>query len=309
MDQLSDIAIFVRVVEAGSFTAAADALRMSQPAVSRRVSALERRLGVRLLQRTTRRLSLTEAGRTLFGRAQRSLADLDEATREVAHHQARPRGTLRVTAPVAFTVLHVAPLVGDFVRRYPEVRPELILDDRHVDLVEEEFDLAIRITELQDSSLVAVRLASSRHVVCAAPSYLARRGVPQSPDELVHHDCLVYTFSRTPGRWTFRRPGGREPLVVPVQGPVQSNNALVNKAAAVAGLGLVYLPTFYVGDELRSGALQPVLGRFVPATHGVYAVYPQRRGLPPKVRVFVDFLRSQLADPPPWDHGLPVEVA
>lgn len=305
MNHLSDIAIFVRVVEAGSFTAAAAALGMSQSVVSRRVSALEKHLGVRLMQRTTRRLSLTEAGTSLFRRAQRSLSELADATQEVTQHQAEPRGTLRITAPVAFTLLHLTPLIGEFVTRYPQVRPELILDDRRVDIVDEGFDLAIRICELEDSNLVAVKLAPARHVVCGSPQYLARRGTPQSPDELIHHDCMVYTIGRTPGRWAFRRPGTRETLLVPVQGPMQSNNTLVSKAAALAGLGLVHLPTFYVGDELRAGALQPVLTKFVPQVHGVFAVYPQRRGLAPKVRVFVDFLKGRFGEPPYWDRDLP----
>lgn len=304
-NHLGDIAIFVRVVEAGSFTAAADALGMSQSVVSRRVSALEKHLGVRLLQRTTRRLNLTEAGTSFFRRAQRSLNEITDATQEVTRHQAEPRGTLRITAPVGFTLLHLTPLIGEFVRRYPQVRPELILDDRRVDIVDEGFDLAIRVSELEDSNLVAVRLAPARHVVCGSPQYLARRGVPQSPDALIHHDCMAYTIGRTPGRWAFRKPGTRENMLIAVQGPLQSNNTLVSKAAALAGLGLVHLPTFYVGEELRAGTLQPVLTKFVPLTHGVFAVFPERRGLAPKVRVFVDFLKGRFGEPPYWDRNLP----
>lgn len=305
MNDLSDIAIFVAVVEAGSFTAAATTLGLSQPAVSRRVSALEKRLGVRLLQRSSRRLGLTEAGSGFFQRARRGLTELAEAEQEVTRHQAEPRGLLRITAPVAFTVLHLAPLLGGFIGRYPGVRPELILDDGRVDLLAEGYDLAIRIFEPEDSELVAQRLAPCRRVICATPDYLDRRGAPAHPDDLVHHDCIVYTNGRSPGRWRFRDPSSRRGFTVPVEGPVRSNNGHVQKAAVLAGLGLVDLPSFYVADELRAGTLRAVLGPFTPLTHGIYAVYPERRGLAPKVKAFVSFLKGRFGDPPYWDQGLP----
>jgi DNA-binding transcriptional LysR family regulator len=305
MTDLSEIAIFVAVVEAGSFTAAATTLGLSQPAVSRRVSALEKRLGVRLLQRSSRRLNLTEAGAGFFHRARRGLTELAEAEEEVARHQAEPRGLLRITAPVAFTVLHLAPLLGAFIARYPGVRPELVLDDGRVDLLADGFDMAIRIFEPEDSGLVAHRLAPSRQAVCATPEYLQRHGVPARPDDLVHHDCIVYTNGRSPGRWQFRDPLGRRSITVPVEGPVRSNNGHVQKAAALAGLGLVYLPTFYVADELRAGTLRAVLGPYIPLTQGIYAVYPERRGLAPKVKAFVNFLKGRFGDPPYWDRDLP----
>lgn len=304
MQDLSDIAVFVRVVETGGFTAAAGGLELSQSAVSRRVSALEKRLGVQLLQRTTRRLRLTEAGAEYFQRAQRSLRELEEAELEVTRHQAEPRGTLRVTAPAGFTLLHLTPLIGPFVARYPEVRLELSLEDRRVDIIEEGFDLALRVAELEDSGLVARKIAPARRVICASPAYLERRGVPEHPQELVHHDCMVYTYGPQPGRWRFHTRGSGRDIVVPVRGPVTSNNGTIQKEAALADLGLVDLPTFYVGDELRNGRLRAVLGRYTPLTHGIFALYPKRRGLAPKVRAFVDFLKGRFGNPPYWDREL-----
>ena len=302
MENLTDIAVFVRVVEKGSFTAAAEALEISQSVVSRRVAALEKRLGVRLLQRTTRRMSLTEAGSELYRRAARGLADIAEAEIEVTRFQAEPRGTLRVSAPMSFSQLYLAPLIADFIERYPAVRVNLQLDDQQRDLVEEGFDLAIRIATLDDSQLVARKLAPARQVVCGSPEYLARRGVPEHPDDLLHHDCVVYTYGREPSKWRFRVKGGGE-HVVPVQGRVHTNNGTVLKIAAVGGAGLALLPTFYVADELRGGTLKPVLTKFPPVDLGVYAMYPERKSLGPKVRAFVDCMRGAF-DPPPWDRGL-----
>lgn len=303
MENLTDIAVFVRVVEEGGFTAAAEVLEMSQPVVSRRITALESRLGVRLLQRTTRRLSLTEAGSELYRRASRGLADIADAELEVTRFQSEPRGTLRVTAPTSFSQLHLAALLPAFVERYPAVRVNLQLDDQQRDIVDEGFDLAIRIATLSDSQLIAQRLAPARQVICGSPQYLQKRGIPEHPDDLLHHDCIVYTYGRDPGKWRFRAPDADTDHIVPVQGPVHTNNGIVEKVAALGGVGLALLPTFYVADELRSGQLQAVLTHFPPVELGIYAVYPERRGMGPKLRAFVDFLRAAF-DPPPWDRGL-----
>lgn len=307
MQNLTDIAIFVRVVEAGGFTAASERLAMSQSVISRSVTALETRLGVRLLQRTTRRISLTEAGAELYRRAVRGLADLEEAELEVTRFQTEPRGLLRVTAPTSFTLTYLAPLLAAFLARYPAVRVDLQLNDQQVDIVAEGFDLAIRIATLDDSQLVAQRLAPVRSVVCASPDYLARRGAPETPQDLLQHDCIVYTYGRNPGKWRFQGDEGE--LLVPVNGPVQTNNGLVEKQLVLDGAGIALLPTFYVAPDLRSGALVTVLDRYPPAELAVYAVYPERRGLGAKVRAYVDYLREQFAGIPPWERDLPQPAA
>jgi DNA-binding transcriptional LysR family regulator len=303
MQNLEGIAVFVAVVEAGSFTGAADRLQLSQPAVSRTVTALERRLGVRLLQRTTRRLKLTEAGGELYRRAARGLAELEDAQLEVARHQTEARGTLRVSAPTSFTISWLGHTVADFLRRHPGVRLDLQLEDRHVDLVADGFDLAIRVAAPHDSQLVAQRLAPARTVLCASPDYLARRGTPRVPEDLLQHDCIVYTNGASPRKWRLRSNGRM--LVIPVQGVVHTNNGLVEKFAAMDGLGIVLLPVFYVAAELRTGRLRVVLPEYPPVELGVYAVYPERRGLSAKVRAYVQFLKEQLGPVPPWERDLP----
>lgn len=306
MQSLTDIAIFVKVVELSSFTAAAEALESSQPVVSKAVTRLEEQLGARLLNRTTRRLSLTEAGAELYRRSVHALAEIENATLEVARFQTEPRGTLRISAPMSFSILHLGPVIQSFLERYPGVHVELTLDDRHVDLVEEGVDLAIRIARLQDSNLIARRIAPCRQVVCASPAYLAKRGEPERPEDLLEHDCILYSLISAPREWRFTDPSG-ESLVVPVKGPMHSNNGLVNRAAAIAGAGIVLLPTFYIGEELRAGALKPILTQFKPPEIAVHAVYPERRNLMPKVRAFVDHLAAAFGPEPPWEKGWSLE--
>lgn len=302
MQSLTDIAVFVKVVELSSFTAAAEALEMSQPVVSKAVTRLEEKLGARLLNRTTRKLSLTEAGSALYQRAAQALAQIEDAELEVARFQTEPRGTLRVSAPTSFSILHMGPLLAEFSSRYPGVTLDFQLDDRTVDLVHEGFDVAIRIGQLEDSSLIARRIAPCRVVLCAAPSYLAKRGTPQVPEELLEHECLVYTNLRSPREWRFTDEAG-ELHVVPVNGRLHSNNTLLERDAAVAGAGIISVPTFYVGEQLRSGALVPILCKYLPLQLAVYAVYPQQRKPLPKVRAFIDFLVERFGDHPSWDQG------
>jgi DNA-binding transcriptional LysR family regulator len=306
MQHLTDIAVFVKVVELSSFTAAAEALEMSQPVVSKAVTRLEEKLGARLLNRTTRRLSLTEAGAELYRRSAHALEEIENAELEVARFQTEPRGTLRVSAPMSFSILHLGAALPAFLDRYPGVSVELSLDDRQVDLVEEGFDIAIRIGTLRDSTLIARKIAPCRQVLCAAPSYLARRGSPQAPEDLLQHSCILYSLVSAPREWRVTGPDG-ELHVVPVNGTMQSNNGLVNRAAAIAGNGIVMLPTFYLGDQLRSGELKPVLCNFKPLDLTVYAVYPERRNLMPKVRAFVDFLAATFGPEPPWEQGWTLE--
>jgi DNA-binding transcriptional LysR family regulator len=306
MQNLTDIAIFVKVVELSSFTAAAEALDSSQPVVSKAVTRLEERLGARLLNRTTRRLSLTEAGSELYRRSVRALEEIENAELEVARFQTEPRGTLRVSAPMSFSILHLGAAIPRFLDRYPGVSVELVHDDRQVDLVDEGYDVAIRIGRLQDSTLVARRITPCRQVMCAAPSYLAKRGAPERPEDLLGHNCIVYTLLSTPREWRLTDDAG-EIHAVPVNGSLHSNNGLVNRAAAIAGAGIVLLPTFYVCDQLRSGGLKPVLCAFRPQDLAVYAVYPERRNLTPKVRAFVDFLADAFGPTPPWEKDCPLE--
>lgn len=302
MQNLTDIAIFVKVVELSSFTAAAEALDMSQPVVSKAVTRLEEKLGARLLNRTTRRLSLTEAGSELYGRSVRALAEIENAELEVARFQTEPRGLLRVSAPMSFSILHLGPALQGFLTRFPGVTLELSLDDRQVDLVEEGFDVAVRIGRLQDSNLIARKIAPCRQVLCASPAYLAQRGEPERPEDLLEHSCILYSLLSAPREWRLEGPEG-ELHTVPINGSIQSNNGLVNRAAALAGGGIVLLPTFYLGEQLRSGTLKPVLCKFKPQELAVYAVYPERRNLMPKVRAFVDFLATTFGPEPPWEQG------
>lgn len=306
MQNLTDIAIFVKVVELSSFTAAAEVLEMSQPVVSKAVTRLEEKLGARLLNRTTRRLSLTEAGSELFSRSVRALEEIENAELEVARFQTEPRGTLRISAPMSFSILHLGAAIQPFLERYPGVTVELILDDRQVDLVEEGFDVAIRIARLEDSNLVARKITPCRQVLCASPGYLAKHGTPERPEDLLEHNCIVYSLMSNAREWRLTDPAGEE-HVVPIKGSLHSNNGLVNRAAALSAVGIVMLPTFYLGEQLRSGELKPILCKFSPPQLAVYAVYPERRNLTPKVRAFVDFLATTFGPEPPWEKGWSLE--
>ena len=301
MEHFGDIAVFVRVVEAGSFTAAADKLGLSQSAVSKCVNRLEERMGTRLLNRSTRKLSLTEAGAALHAHGLRALHEMDEAELEVARLQTEPRGLLRVNAPMSFGVLHIAPAVHDFLQRYPALTLDLQLDDRLVELVEEGFDCAVRIKALTDSTLVAKKLAPCRQVVCAAPEYLQAHGTPRTPQDLQDHRCLIYTYRGKPLEWEFS--GARaEKIKVTVSGPLHSNSGLASREAALRGAGILSVPTFYVGDDLRAKRLVALLTDYTPLPEiNIYAVYPERRNLSPKVRAFVDFLHARFGDKPYWE--------
>jgi len=300
MDNLTDIAVFVRVVRRGSFTLAADELQISRAAASKYVSRLEERLGARLLQRTTRRLSLTEAGAALFEASRGALERIEEAEGAIARFQSEPRGRLRVSAPMSFGILHLGPMLAEFAREHPHVSLDLAFDDRYVNLVEERFDVAIRIGKLSDSSLVARKLAATRLVVCAAPSYLAEHGEPETPEDLAAHNCLLYSYLATANVWRFVAPDGRE-IPVAVGGNLRANNGIVEAEAAVAGMGVLMTPTFYVGPLIRAGKLRRILTSYRGPEIGIHAVYPQREHVPPKVRVFVDFLARRFGRKPDWE--------
>lgn len=303
LDHLTGMAVFARVVEEGGFSKAAQTLGLSKSAVSKQVSRLEDRLGVRLLNRTTRRLSLTEAGTAFYEGCRQVVSDAEAAEAAVSHLASAPRGVLRVNAPMSFGQLHVAPALPDFMARYPELAIDLQLNDRTVDVVEEGFDMAIRIGELPDSSLIARRLAPMRRAAAAAPAYLDRHGRLAHPRDLEAHECLIYSYLAWGREWRFDGEGGE--VRVPVSGRVEINNGDALLAAARRGAGIVMLPTFLVGDDLRAGRLEPVLADWSPTQRGaVYAVFPASRNLLPKVRVFVDFLAERFGPTPYWDDGL-----
>jgi DNA-binding transcriptional LysR family regulator len=291
------MSVFAQVVEQGHLTRAAERLDMSTSAVSRHLAELEAHLDVRLLNRTTRRLSLTESGQVFYERCVQLLADLAEAEVVVASGSVVPRGTLKLTCSITYGVRHIAPAIAAFVARFPDVRVEIELSDRAVDIVDEGIDLAIRIGDIGAQSLIGRRIGTAQLVCCAAPAYLAARGTPARPEELAAHACLTYAYSSTGNTWRFRDGDGRD-HVVRIGGPVHANNGRMLAALAAAGMGIVLEPDFIVGPDLHSGALAPLLPGFAPPASGIYAVYPSRRHLSAKVRAFVDFLVAHFARDP-----------
>ena len=299
MDRLNAMSTFVQVVENQSFTVAAERLGLSRAQVSKSVMLLEAHLGTRLLNRTTRRIGLTDSGRIYYQRCREILDEIDEAEECAREDNAEPRGVLTVGAPSSFGRLHLQPLIPAFLARYPGVQLSLSLADRFLDVVGEGFDVAVRIAELEDSSLIARRLAPCRRVLCASPGYLRRNGTPRVPQDLAIHACLVYSNDLRPDTWALHGPAGVERITV--NGPVCADNGDVLCAAAEAGLGVTLLPTFIVGESLRAGRLLPVLEDYCPPDLSINAVYPSRRFLAAKVRSFVDFVAEAFAGEPAWD--------
>jgi DNA-binding transcriptional LysR family regulator len=284
---------FARVVEARSFTKAASKLGVSKSVVSARVSALESALGARLLHRTTRKLSLTPDGEELYQRCVRVVAAAEEAASAFSGLADEPRGILRVNAPIVFAEEYLAEPMRTFLERFPGVRIELGLDDKPIDLVESGVDVAIRITaRLSGAGLAARKLATDEPVLVASPEYLARRGTPQSPEELARHDCLVYSLLRVSVEWRFRVRGERLPTAVPVEPRLSAASGAVLRRAALAGMGLAVLPRFMVNADVEAGRLRIALDSLYQPTLGIYAVYPQARRVPSKVRGFVDVLAA-----------------
>ncbi|MXQ10085.1 LysR family transcriptional regulator [Microvirga makkahensis] len=304
LDRVTGMQIFVRVAALGSLSAAARALGISQTMATKHVGAIEERLGVKLLHRTTRRLTLTEAGRRYLGSAERILAEIEEAEATASAERVEVQGTLRVNAPLSFGYRELAPLMAEFSRLHPAVTVDLGLNDRFVDLIEEGWDMAVRIGWLRDSTMIARKIAPCRLVLCASPSYLSEQGIPQTVADLSRHNCLGYTLSRGvgPDEWAFGADGK---VKVRVRGNLRANNGDALVAASMAGQGLIYQPTFLVSDALREGRLVAL-----PLDHpplelpGVFAMYPANRHPPAKVRAFVDFLVQRFGSNPPWDRGL-----
>src|SRR5438874_1947054 len=302
MDRLAAIEVFAQVVEAGSFAKAADRLGLSTSAASRQVADLESHLQTRLLNRTTRRVSLTESGQQFYERAVQLMTDLAEAEQEASSAAVVPRGTIRLTTSVNFGVRHVAPAIAEFLERYPDVRFDVSLSDRVVDLVEEGLDLAIRIGALVADNLVARKLGETRMVPCASPGYLAKHAAPKTPEDLAHHNCFTYEYVSPRHVWRFRDRSGAE-RAVRVAGRLHSNNGDLLAEVAARGTGIVFEPAFIVGPEVRAGRLVPLLQDFVPPPVPIYALYPSRKHLSAKVRRFVEFLVERFSSAQDWTNA------
>jgi len=300
MDRFEDLQTFVAVVETGSFTAAAERLDAAKSAVSRRVSALEERLGAQLLQRTTRRLNITDTGRSFYERAARVLSDLDEAEAAVLQEHGELRGTLKFALPLAFGIRHMHEPIAAFSRRHPQLRFDLNLNDRRIDLVEEGMDLALRIGRLADSSLMARHLFDARTIACASPDYLARHGMPRTPAELEDHDCLVYGNLENPAKWSCRDADGRN-IRVDVRVAMTATSGDFLCEATSEGLGISLQPTFIAGPAIRRGELLPVLEAYQWPITPAYAVYPPTRHLSFRVRALIDYLAEYFSGTPRWD--------
>ena len=300
MDKPGEMAAFVRVVEEGGFSAAARTLGLTPSAVSKLIGRLEDRLGARLLHRTTRRISLTHEGVAYYQRSVRILREIEEAEDAITQLHVAPRGTLRVNAAVAFATYQIVPLMPEFLELYPEVHLELTVTDRVVDLIEEGVDVAIRIGARTDSSLISRQLAEDHRLICAAPAYLDRHGMPQTPDDLTGHNCLAWMANQGGlNDWPFHGPDG--PYTVTVSGNAEVNSGETLHEMALAGLGLARMAEFRVGADIAAGRLVPLLldhHRADPLP--IHVVYPHRRHLLPKVRTFVDFLVLKFTPAPPW---------
>jgi len=300
MVNFSAIPVFVAVVECGSFSLAGERLGTSKSAVSKRISQLEKNLGVRLLHRTTRRLKLTEAGEHYYDYARKAFATACEGEDAITQLQGQPQGVLSISTPMAFGRLHIAPLISGFLTENPNIRMNMTMDDKMVDLVEGGFDVAIRIGNLPDSSLIARRLAPCRSVLCASPDYIVKFGTPETPADLRQHNCLFYSYFLGGTEWIFEGPAGQ--VKVQPQGNYQVNNSEALREALLDGLGICQVPTFIVGADLSSGLLVPLLEEYPLPMHSIYAVFPERKYLPAKVRVFLDFVKEHLGEEKPyWD--------
>jgi len=299
MDHLHSMATFVEVVDRGGFTAAEDKLGLSRAQISKLVMQLEAHLGTRLLNRTTRKISLTEMGQLYYERCKSLLIEVDEMDSMAAEQSAIPRGTLTIGAPSSFGAMHFKNVITEYMKLYPQVQISLQLTDRFVDVVDEGFDVVIRIAELADTSLIARKLSTCHLVYCASPAYLKKQGEPKVPQDLAIHHCLLYSNADKPGIWTFHGQAGIEN--VSVSGPLTADNGDILRAAALADLGVVFMPTFIVGEDIRAGTLQQILVDYCPPELTINAVFPSRRYLSAKVRTFIDFAADFFGDKPAWD--------
>ncbi len=293
MDQIQAMKAFVATVDQGSFTKAADKMNISKPVLTRLVAGLEKNLGVKLLQRSTRSLSLTEAGASYLATCRNVFSLLDEAESELALQTECPRGRLRISAPMVFSMIHLGDVVSEFMREYSNIEVELELNDRRVDLIEEAFDLSIRISDQIEPGLIARKVASTRLITCASPEYLKQHGTPEIPQDLSLHNCLVYSMQRR-NSWQFCFDG--QSHFIEVDGLLRSNNGLVLAELAEKGHGIVQTPCFIVSKALKNGQLEKVLSSYDPPEMGIYCVYQSRDYLPQKVRLFIDFMLNYFSE-------------
>lgn len=298
MDRLTSLEVFARVVESGGFSSAARRLNMSATMVSNHVQALEERLGVRLLNRTTRKVSLTEVGKAYYERSSQILADLDEADRIAGALQATPQGTLRLYTNSTM-VTFLAPVVSEFLTRYPAVSIDLTVGERMIDLIEEGFDLAIRSLPTPESSMIVRRLAPWRAILCCSPSYLEQHEAPQRLDDLTQHNCLRYAFYPYGDEWRFIGPTG-EPASVRVSGNVVTNSGAMIRRLTISGHGLFLAPSFMIVDDIQAGCLVNILKDYVPVGFSINAIYPHRHHISTKVRSFIDLLAERFAEHRKW---------
>jgi DNA-binding transcriptional LysR family regulator len=311
MSTFNSLPIFVALVEAGSFSKAGEQLNSSKSAVSKRISQLEDELGVRLFNRTTRSLTLTQAGEEYYDYASRALALAKEAEYAVSRLQEKPKGKLKISVPMTFGRLYIARLIPSFMSLYPDIQIEMIMDDKRQDFIKQGFDIGIRIGQLEDSSLVAKKIANCRSFICASTTYLEQHGRPEKPDDLRHHNCLYYSYFRAGQDWLFHKPGDKKTdhnaalIKVPAKGNYRVNNSDALHYAALEGLGIVNMPTFIVGPDILANKLEAILTDYPQPIHGIYAIFPERKHLAAKVRVFIDFLQAKIgSDIPIWDQGL-----
>lgn len=301
MDKLNSMRHFVEVARESGFTPAAEKLGLSRAQLSKSVMQLESALGTRLLNRTTRRISLTETGKTYFERCLSILEDIEDLEASTTEENKTPRGRLSICAPTSFGILHLQDALMEYQNQYSEVQINLSLTDRFIDVVEEGFDVVIRIAALEDSSLVARKIAPCKRLFCTSPEYLQKNGAPHVPQDLAIHPCLIYSNELRADTWNLEGPNGIES--VKVNGPVCADNGDILKTAALNHMGVTLLPTFIVGDELKTGKLVQVLDDYCPPDINIYAVFPSRRYLSVKVRSFVDHLNDYFGDTPYWDNN------
>ena len=299
MNKLEAMTAFTRVVALGSYAEAGRALGLTRSAVSKAVMELEQVLGARLLDRTTRRVSPTEAGRAYYERCVDILASIEETELRVSRLHDEPRGVLRINAPMSFGIRYLGAAIADFMAGYPDLKVEMTLNDRFIDPIEEGADVTIRIAVLESSSLIARKLAPSRRVLVAAPGYLERHGEPSRPEDLASHRCLNFGHTTMLQRWQLSRQG--ETVSVPIRSVLCSNNGDVLRDAAVRGQGITKLPTFIVGEDIKAGRLAVVMRDFPPTDLGIHALYAPNRYLAAKTRVLIDFLARRFGDEPEWD--------
>lgn len=309
MSRLGEMEVFVAAAEAGSFTEAAESLHISPSAVSKLIGRLEDRLGTRLLHRTTRRVSLTPEGRAYFDQVRHILAEIDAVESSIGGAEAEPRGLLRINVAHGFGMTQIVPIIPDFMARYPKVDVRVTFADHLVDLVAEGDDIGIRLGSSGDENLIARKLGSHTRLVCAAPSYLERHGVPQKPADLLQHNCLLFDGPENLNHWPFYKPDGSVERIS-VRGNFRSNNGDAIFRLLLDGVGLCYAADFGIAEAVRDGRLIPVLQEAsVPTTWPIYAAYPARKHLAAKVRVFVDFLVERFTPRPPWEVGTSLKRA